>query len=102
MAEKTSEPKNFEEVAEQMKKMTPKEIEAKLKEADKICDCARCPTFKGTGEKILTFCARGKSKIINKEKGCICPGCPVQKNMCLRWNYYCTRGSGMEQAGMKM
>lgn len=92
----------FEQIAEQMKKMSPAELEAKIKEAGKLCVCGKCPTYMGTGEKVLTFCARGKSKIIKNEKGCICPGCPVQKNMCLRWTYYCTRGSGMEQAGMKM
>lgn len=98
---KTKKPATFEEVAEMMKKMSPKEMEAKLKEADNACICARCPTYMGTGEKMLTFCARGKSGIIRDEKGCLCPSCPVQKDMCLRWTYYCTRGSGMEQAGMK-
>ena len=90
--------KTFEQNMEAMSKMSPAEVQAKIEELNKICICVKCPTYIGTGENKLTFCAIGKSTIIKKEKGCICPGCPVQKNMALRWNYYCTRGSGKEQA----
>ncbi|MFH1472335.1 MAG: hypothetical protein ABIF85_05525 [Nanoarchaeota archaeon] len=31
----------------------------------------------------------------------MCPACPVQDKLHLRWVYYCTRGSGAEQAGKK-
>lgn len=88
----------FEKIMETMSRMSPAEVQAKIKEAEKMCICGGCPTYAGTGEKKLAFCATGKSTMIKKEKGCICPGCPVQKNMALRWNYYCTRGSGKEQA----
>ena len=43
------------------------------------------------------ICATGKSDKISEEKGCLCGGCPVTSKMGLRWNYYCTRGSGREQ-----
>ena len=93
--------KTFEEAMQAMKNMSPKERDAMIKDTDKICMCARCPSHIGTGEKMLTFCARGKSKIIKAENGCICPACPVQNKLHLRWVYYCTRGSGAEQSGMK-
>ena len=89
----------FEQNMEAMNKMSPKEMDAKVKELTKMCICGRCPTYAGTGEKKLLFCATGKSTIIKKEKGCICPGCPVQKNLALRWDYYCLKGTGKEQAG---
>ena len=92
---------SFKEVADAMKKISKKEIDAELKKFDTLCFCPRCPTHMGTGEKTHTFCVRGKSRIIRNEKGCLCPACPVQANLHLTWVYYCTRGSGMEQSGMK-
>lgn len=85
---------------EAMAGMSSKEMEAKIAELTKMCICGKCPTYVNTGEKKLLFCTTGKSSIIKKEKGCVCPGCPVQKNMSLRWDYYCLKGSGKEQAGM--
>lgn len=90
----------FEQAMQAMNKMSPKEKESKMKELARMCICADCPTYVGTGEKALLFCATGKSKIIEEEKGCICPGCPVQDTMGLRWDYYCTKGSGRELAGL--
>lgn len=93
--------KTFEQNMEAMSKMTPDQMQAKIKELDKICICGKCPTYIGTGEKKLTFCAIGKSTMIKKDKGCLCPTCPVQKNLALRWDRYCLKGSGKEQSGMK-
>ncbi len=93
--------KTFEQNMEAMSKMSPAEVQAKIKELDKICICGKCPTYIGTGEKKLTFCAIGKSTIIKKDKGCLCPGCPVQKAMALRWDRYCLKSSGLEQSRMK-
>jgi RecJ-like exonuclease len=93
--------KTFEQNMEAMSKMTPADMQAKIKELDKICVCGKCPTYIGTGEKKLTFCAIGKSTMIKKDKGCLCPTCPVQKNLALRWDRYCLKGSGKEQSGMK-
>ena len=93
--------KTFEQKMEAMSKMTPAQMQDKIKELDKICVCGKCPTYIGTGEKKLTFCAIGKSTMIKKDKGCLCPTCPVQKNLALRWDRYCLKGSGKEQSGMK-
>jgi hypothetical protein len=93
--------KTFEQNMQAMSKMSPAEMQTKIKELDKICICGKCPTYVGTGEKKLTFCAIGKSTIIKKDKGCFCPGCPVQKTLALRWDRYCLKGSGMEQSRMK-
>lgn len=90
----------FQQTMEAMAKMSPAEIEAKVAELTKMCICGKCPSYKGTGEKRLLFCATGKSKLIKQEKGCVCPSCPVTDKMGLKWMYYCTRGSGKEQAGM--
>ena len=89
----------FEKTMETMGKMSPDEMKAKMAELTKMCMCGKCPSYKGTGETKLLFCATGKSGIINKEKGCVCPACPVTEKMGLRWIYYCTKGSGKEQAG---
>jgi len=93
--------KTFEQNMEAMSKLTPAQMQAQIKELDKICVCGKCPTYVGTGEKKLTFCAIGKSTLIKKDKGCLCPTCPVQKNLALRWDRYCLKGSGNQQSGMK-
>lgn len=90
----------FEQNMEAMSKMSPAQVQDKIKELNKICICVKCPTYIGTGEQKLTFCAIGKSTIIEKDKGCLCPGCPVQKSMALRWDRYCLKGSGIEQSRM--
>jgi hypothetical protein len=93
--------KTFEQNWEAMSKLSPAEMQSQIKELDKICVCGKCPTYVGTGEKKLTFCAIGKSAVIKKDKGCLCPTCPVQKNLALRWDRYCLKGSGMQQSRMK-
>src|SRR5659263_13549 len=93
--------KTFEQNMEEMSKMTPAQMQAKITELDKICICGKCPTYIGTGEKKLTFCLIGKSTMIKKDKGCLCPTCPVQKRLALRWDRYCLKGSGKEQSGIK-
>ncbi|MFQ5815025.1 MAG: DUF2769 domain-containing protein [Candidatus Hydrothermarchaeaceae archaeon] len=90
----------YEEIMEQMAGMSEEEIRAATEESKKICAeyCGVCPSYKGTGETELLFCATGKSGKITKEKGCLCGSCPVQtQRMNLRWDYYCTKGSGGEQ-----
>lgn len=93
--------KTFEENIEEMSRISQEQMQARIKEFDKICICVKCPTYIGTGEKKLVFCVIGKSTIITKDKGCLCPGCPVQKSLGLRWDRYCMKGSGKEQAGIK-
>ncbi|MGB8216810.1 MAG: DUF2769 domain-containing protein [Candidatus Methanoperedens sp.] len=93
--------KTFEQNMEAMSKLSQAQMQAQIKELDKICICGKCPTYIGTGEKKLTFCAIGKSAVIKKDKGCLCPTCPVQKNLSLRWDRYCLKGSGMQQSGKK-
>lgn len=58
----------FEQNMAAMGKMSPKEMDAKLAEFTKMCICGGCPTYAGTGEKRLLFCATGKSKIIKKRR----------------------------------
>ena len=92
--------KTFEQNMELMSKMSPAQVQAQIKELDKICICVKCPTYIGTGERKLTFCAIEKSTIIKKDKGCLCPTCPVQKSLALRWDRYCLKSSGKEQIGI--
>ncbi len=93
--------KTFEQNIEEMNRMSREELTARIKELDGECVCAMCPTYLGTGEERLTFCVIGKSTVIEKESGCICPGCLVQVELALKWEYYCTKGSGKELAGMQ-
>ncbi len=93
--------KTFEQNMEALTNLSPQEMAARLRELDQECICGMCPSYLGTGEERLTFCVIGKSKAIEKEKGCVCPACPVQTELALRWDYYCTKGSGKELAGIK-
>ncbi len=65
-----------------------------------MCTCKDCPTWVEGAEPIgFCFPAIGKNPKITEEKGCICPACPVFKEMSLTKDYYCMRGSEMEQLG---
>ncbi len=87
----------FEDVMKAMKKMSPGEIQAAMDENANLCICPSCPTYVGTGESKVFFCGMAQSEIISEEKGCTCPDCPVTEKMGLRWQYYCTKGTGGEQ-----
>lgn len=95
-------PKNYEELMEMMSEMPVEEMEKKMEEMTKICQtqCGKCPSYEGTGETKFLFCGNGESDKISEEKGCTCGGCQVQKDMMLRWDYYCMKGSGKDQAGI--
>ncbi len=94
---------SFEEKMEMMKNISSEEMMKKFEEMKEICKnyCGECPSYTGTGETELVFCSTGSSAIIKVEKGCLCPNCPVTRMMSLRWEFYCTRGSAKEQAGME-
>ncbi len=95
--------KTFEDHMKDMATLSESDMKAKVKEIQKVCKdyCGKCPTRAGTGEKGLAFCALGKSQKIKVDKGCLCAGCPITKQLALRWDHYCMKGSGREQAGMK-
>jgi len=94
---------SFEEKMEMMKNISSEEMMKKFEEMKEICKnyCGECPSYTGTGETELVFCSTGSSAIIRVEKGCLCPNCPVTRMMSLRWEFYCTRGSAKEQAGIE-
>lgn len=92
----------MEENMERMKDLSPEERDKQMKEwmirTKGVCKeyCGKCPSYEGTGETDLVFCAMGKSDKITEEKGCICGKCPITEEMGLRWGYYCTRGSSRD------
>jgi len=100
--DQTEGPKSFADVVKMMGEMSPEEMKASVEDSMKVCAeyCGKCPSYEGTGETDLLFCAKGKSDVITDEKGCTCGGCPVQASMMLEWDYYCTKGSGRQQAGL--
>tara|TARA_Y100000310_G_C20648240_1_gene797875 strand:+ start:1712 stop:1981 length:270 start_codon:yes stop_codon:yes gene_type:complete len=86
------------------------DMEEKKKQVLEMCTCAGCPSWKDCsqesgdgGEMELGYCfpTIGKSKCITEEKGCICPSCPVTEKMGLKNQYFCTKGSEMEQEKAK-
>lgn len=87
----------FEDVMDNMQKMSPSEMQAAMDENAKLCICPSCPTTIGIKESNVFFCGIGKSEVISEEKGCICMECPVTEKLGLRWTYYCTKGTGREQ-----
>jgi len=90
----------FEEKTEALQKLAPEEYAKRIAEIKKVCRgyCGECPTYAGTGGKELGFCVTGKSKVVKEANGCLCAACPVTGDLSLRWQYYCIRGSGSEQA----
>lgn len=82
-------------------KMTPEEMEKRLKMVESMCICKGCSTYKALGKEddYIAYCfpTRGKSKNISEEKGCTCGVCPVYAKMKFMTAYYCTRGIEMKQ-----
>lgn len=60
-------------------------------QAQGMCVCKGCPTWKECKEKIA-YCMTGKSGCITEKNGCICGGCPVHKAMKFTKYYFCTEG----------
>ena len=90
----------FQELMQKAMQM-PEEARMKMMgENKKACVCADCPSYTGTGETELLFCATKKSTIITEEKGCTCPSCPVTPKMGLTHDYFCTKGSEAQIRGM--
>jgi hypothetical protein len=87
----------FEDVMKKMADMSKEQVMAAIADNKRMCICGTCPTYADSGETELVFCATKKSAKISVEKGCTCPGCPVTEKMGLRWDYYCTKGTGREQ-----
>ena len=74
-----------------------------FEEKKKLCVCCGCPTYNDCAKENneLLYCALGKSSIcITKEAGCICATCVVADQMGLVKEFFCTRGSELEQRGM--
>ena len=92
----------FMELMQKAMQMSEEERMKFIAENKKMCICASCPSYVGTGETELAFCTIGKSEVITEEKGCTCPSCPVTDKMGLTHTYFCTRGSEREQRGMAM
>jgi hypothetical protein len=90
--------RTHDQIMAELMKRPKAEMEARMAELKGLCTCADCPTYKGTGETSLLFCALGKSQLIKKEMECFCAPCPVTDAVELRWNFYCTRGSGRQQS----
>jgi hypothetical protein len=90
---------SYDKLMKDLSEMSEEDKQAKMKELDNDCICGMCPSYMGTGEDKLTFCVIGKSSKISEENGCVCPGCPVQTNYGLKWQYYCTKGSGKDLEG---
>ncbi len=90
----------FEDTMKELADLGDEERSKKIEEIKKTCKsyCGECPSYSGTGEEDLGFCATGKASRISEERGCLCASCPVTDQLSLRWGYYCTRGSGQEQS----
>ena len=93
----------FEQVAQQMSQMDEQD-RMKMTQAKKdLCICSGCPTYNkcAKNKNELLYCALGRSPTcITEELGCICPSCPVTEQMGLVKEFFCTRGSELEQRGM--
>lgn len=93
---------SFREKMAAMGNMSDEEMGRMVEEIKAVCQnyCGECPSYTGTGETELAFCALGKSDRISEERGCMCSSCPVTAKMSLEWDYYCIKGSGREQDGL--
>jgi len=89
----------FEQHLQKWMKLSAADRKAMMEQNEKLCICAGCPTFKGTGEKALLFCTTSKSSMIKKDKGCICAKCPITTRLGLTHLTFCLRGTEAQQRG---
>ena len=95
----------FEEKINNLNEMSDEDKNKDLDQMKEDCICPICPTHnecaKNGGETL--FCVLGKSEIcITKERGCMCPTCPFAQEyeIGVKYNFYCTRGTELEQRKM--
>ena len=88
----------FEEKVKMMAHMSEFDRKVAVENMIGFCEdyCGKCPSYEGTGETSLAFCALGKSSKIREQRGCLCSQCPISRTMSLRWDHYCVRGKAME------
>jgi hypothetical protein len=94
----------FEQLIQDISKMSPGDQNKAIEEYKSSCVCSKCATFNkcaaGANEKL--FCITGKSMgCITELKGCECPVCPWAQslNIGVINNSYSLMGSEMEQRG---
>ena len=92
----------YDEITQKMMSMPEEQRMKMMQEMKKMCICASCPSYVGTGETAIFFCNMGKSSVITEEKGCTCAGCPVTEKRGLTKLYFCIKGSEKEQRSMLM
>jgi len=92
----------FEERFNEIMQMSKEDRNKAIRDLEVDCVCPICPTYnqcaKNAQEKL--FCIIGSSKeCITKERGCMCPNCPIAGifGIGVKYNFYCTRDSEMEQ-----
>ena len=93
----------FEQTVQQMSQMKKEDRMKMTEDKKKLCICGGCPTYNDCAKNNneLLYCALDKSSTcITEELGCICPSCPVTEMMGLVKEFFCTRGSEIEQRGM--
>lgn len=93
----------FEQLIQQMEKMTEKQMAKMIENSKSLCVCPSCPTYNEcAGEKKeLLFCALGKSPAcITNGVECICPDCPITSQMGLKHNLFCVQASERELRGI--
>lgn len=92
----------FEEKISKLNKMSEEDKTKTLGQVKADCICPICPTYSEcvNKNKELLFCVTGKSEgCISKERGCMCPTCPFAQEygIGVKYNFYCTRGTELEQ-----
>ena len=93
----------FEQFAQQMSQMNEQDRKKVIEEKKNLCICGSCPTYNDCAKNNneLLYCSLNKSPTcITKELGCICPSCPITEQMGLVKEFFCTRGSEIEQRGI--
>lgn len=72
----------------------------KIKGSESLCICQSCPTYNKCAQEEgeLVYCLIGASpSCITEEVGCICPACPLWEKMDFKNEYYCTKGTEIDQ-----
>ena len=90
----------FEDLQNELDKMSSADKDKFIAELKKSCICHECPTYNNCTRKSkeFLFCISGESGCPIDERICLCPkNCIVHQKYGLKLSFYCSKGKEIER-----
>jgi hypothetical protein len=93
----------FDQMMKTMSQMNEEERIKRIEDYRSLCICPSCPTYNKCAQEKgeLLYCFLGASpQCITEEVGCICPACQLWERTDFKNEYFCIKGTEIEQRRM--